>query len=126
MTTTMRPGEEHLVKDKSGALLGLYRLDVDKARQHYGLWDGVEALVQEYVKLHPQEVALAVAENKQTKDIAYNKFSSTKGNAMRHSLSLPPGLMFKLEQFEPTLFTNRKTLHEFMRRYEGFRACQTV
>lgn len=118
-------GEEHIVS-VDGRMLGFHTIDVSTARQFYGLWDGVDAIIRDYAKVNPAEMAETLASNKMKRDKAFSDTGAGKTNVFRHTISIPMGLMLYLEEFEPTLFSNKKTLHEFMRRYKGFRTCRTV
>lgn len=118
--------EEHLVLKPDGTLVGLNVIDPHKARKLHRFWDGVSEIVRSYALVHPEEVQLTTIENRVTRSGNNNKFGANKSGTMRHCLSLPFALMNVLEEYEPTLFTNQKTRHEFMRRFPVFTTCQSI
>lgn len=120
-----KSGEEHIVSI-DGRMLGFHTIDIDAARALYGLWDGVDAIIRAYAQVNPSEMAETLANNKLKREQLWRDTGGGKSRVMRGTISLPLGLTIYLEQFEPTLFKNKRTLHEFMRRYKGFRTCNTV
>lgn len=123
----MNTGQEHLVLSQDGQLLGLYTIDIDAVKKvHGGGWEAVDKVIEIYSHLNPKEVAETIKNNTHTKDTAYNEHTSNASKTFRHALSLPVGLVRYLEELNPTLFSNPKTMHEFMLRYKGFRTCKTV
>jgi hypothetical protein len=122
-------GEEHINFDQYGNVLGLYTIDAVKAREHYGksrYWEGVDDLVRTYSRINLGEIAAVVKENTDVKQSAFNRFTSNNAGNFRQALTLPQGLYNLLETYDPTFFTNKKMLHEFMRLYPQLRACETL
>lgn len=111
--------EEHWRSDREGNF-GLMDIDVSNV---YGnnTWKKIEMVIQAYTKVHPQEIKEIVLDNA---SIANSNQNLSK--KMRYSVRIPAGLLFKLEQVEPTLFANKKMLNQFMEKYKGFRVCQKV
>jgi len=118
-------GREHIVS-VGGNVLGYNSIDINSAHQGFDLWDGVDAVIRAYTKINPSEVALVLADNKLQRQQAASSTGSNKSGTMRSTISLPFGLMLKLDELEPTLLTDKRTLYEFMRRYEGFRTCRVI
>tara|TARA_Y100000361_G_C10886876_1_gene202085 strand:- start:46 stop:405 length:360 start_codon:yes stop_codon:yes gene_type:complete len=117
---------EHKVYNKDGSLAGLHRIDVDKCKKLYGYWDGIDALVQAYTMVHPHEMRQAVVENQAVRENNYDAFGAGKQKGLRHGLSLPPGLYHLLNEFDQSLFKDKKKLQKFMRDYKGLRTCKEV
>ena len=114
--------EEHLRFDKNGALLGLYR--VGDTADNTNSWEAIDQAIRDYASIHPAETELTVRENAMKRDASI--IGSNKSKTMRHSVSLPVALYFKLQQIMPDLFTNKNKLHLFMKKYQGFRTCTRV
>lgn len=120
-----KSGKEHLVSNK-GHLLGIRLIDVDLAKKHYTYWEGIDAIIRAYAQINPQEMAETIASNKMKRDQAAFATGGGKSRAFRQTISLPMGLTLYLEDYDKTLFSNKKTLHQFMRHFPGFRTCNTV
>lgn len=118
-------GHEHIVA-VDGVMLGFHAIDIEAAKRQYGLWEGVDAIIRAYTQVNPQQMAETLANNKLRRDQLASSTGSWKTKTYRGTISMPLGLTIYLEQFEPTLFKNKKTLHEFMRRYKGLRTCNIV
>lgn len=114
--------EEHWRVSNEGNF-GLLDINTKKV---YGdnLWTKVEMVIQAYAKVHPQEIREQIEQNSQIVNTRKNDFA-VKGK-LRWGLSMPVGLLFKIEQVEPNMFSNKKLMNEFMKRYKGFRVCQRV
>lgn len=119
-------GAEHHVHRDDGTFIGLYTIDPQKARKQYGFWEGITEIVREYSRLHPEEMRTIAHHNELTKRTNKDEFGANTAMTLRHCLSLPFGLLNFLEEYEPTLFANKKTRHEFMRRFPALRSCQSV
>jgi hypothetical protein len=119
------PGMEHLEVDDKGKIVGLYCLDTDKL-DGIDSWDAIDQAIKEYAVIHPNEIQLQIIQNAEIRNQQYNKFGSGESKAMRHGVSLPVALMFKLERIMPDLFQDQKKLRHFMKKYKGFRTCQEV
>jgi hypothetical protein len=120
---------EHLKFDDRGNFVGLFTIDGHKARALYGVknfWGGVDHIVKEYALLHPGEMNFTRMENEHTRKDNNNQYGSNASESFRHALSVPIALFNVLQDYEPTLFNNKKTLHEFMKRYPVFRACDVA
>lgn len=125
----MKPiGSEHLKFDDKGHLLGLYTISGEKARELYGesrFWEGVEHIVQDYMRVNPGEINFTREENKTYRQQNNNEFGSNQTGSFRHALSLPAGLFNSLIEYEPKFFSEKKYIHKFMKLYPVFRACET-
>jgi len=119
------PGTEHLMLDEHGRVVGLYSLNTDSL-EGIDTWTAVDQVIKEYSVLNPSEIQLQILQNKETRNTNYNKWGSGKSKAMRHGVSIPAGLLFKLERVMPDLFQDRRKTREFMRRYKGFRTCEAI
>jgi len=115
---------EHL-RFNNGGLAGLYRLDTSKVTG-IDLWAKLDMVINEYVKIHPNEMKMLVYENKAIGNSRMNSLASNKNKTVRWGASLPPALMFKLEEVEPMLFSSKKLFNSFLKRYKGLRICQSV
>lgn len=122
-------GQEHWVLDEKGNFKGLFSLSGEKARQLYGqkdFWNGVDHIIRDYMQLHPQEIKEQRIENQLTRDSNFNEFGSNQSGSFRQALELPVGLYTVLFEYEESLLTNKKTLHEFMKRYPIFTTAKTL
>jgi hypothetical protein len=109
---------------KDGKFKGLYAIDPLKGR-FSDKWARIENAIQEYTKLHPQEMAEALLDVEYHRQAQINQYGASS-SGIRHGAMLPPGLGFKLEIIDPELFTNRNNLHEFLKRFPGFRVYNTI
>ena len=119
------PGMEHLEVDEHGRIVGVYTIDTDKL-EGLDSWDAIDQAIKEYAAIHPNEIRLQMIQNQETRKNQYSKFGSGKTKAMRHGISIPVALMFKLERIMPDLFSDQRKTRLFMKKYKGFRTCQEV
>jgi hypothetical protein len=117
--------QEHVVLGQDGDVSGLYNLN-PLAITGGSLWDKVKVLVEEYTRLHPQEMQLHIMETKAISESRRNATASSKDKSIRWGCSIPVGLMFKLEVLAPDLFSDKKNYYGFLKRYPGFRICKSV
>lgn len=119
----MNQNEHHRLNKDGKAGFGIMDINTKKA---YGdnVWTKVEMVVQAYAQVHPQEVKEIVLQNAQLTATRKNEYASN--GKIRWGASLPVGLMMKLEQVEPKLFSDKKLFNQFMNKYKGFRVCQKV
>ena len=121
-------GTEHW-KVENGVFKGLYTISGAKAKEVYGegkLWEGVEHIISDYIRVHPEEMKEQLVYNKITKDNNFNQFGSDVNNAYRHAMEIPVGLHTVLNEYHPQLFTDRKKLNLFMKKYPGLCACKVT
>lgn len=121
-------GSEHL-RFENGVFKGLYTISAQKAREVYGesrLWEGVEHIIQDYTRVHPEEMAEQYIYNDITRTTNLNKYGSADSKAYRHALELPIGLHQVLGEYHPALFTDRAKLNKFMKKYPRLCACSSV
>lgn len=118
-------GREHIVAI-NGNMLGFNAIDIGAAHTHYDYWDGIDEIIRAYAHLNPAEMAATLADNKMQRDNAINATGANQSGTQRSTIGIPFGLMLYLEEYDAELFTNKRTLHEFMRRYLGLRTCRTV
>lgn len=118
---------EHLNLDKKGDLLGLWDIDVKKATG-LDMWDKIQSVIEAYAKVHSLEMEILVRQNLELSRTRKNSMALTEegGNRLRWGMNIPHGLMFKLELLEPMLFSDKKLYHKFLKKYKGFRVCETV
>lgn len=116
---------EHLKFDNEGNFKGLYTISADKAKEVYKnrMWEGVDHIIKDYMRIHPKEMQEQIFYNKVTKDENFNKFGSDKTGTYRHAMELPIGLHNVLTEYEPDLFTNRTKLNKLMKKYPALCAC---
>lgn len=122
-------GQEHLVFDDNGKFKGLYSLSGAKAREIYGAsryWEGVDHILREYAQVHPGEIQEQRIENQLTKDNNFNQYASNESGSFRQALEVPVGLFTVLTEYDEQMFNNKKTLHEFMKRYPLFTTAKTI
>ena len=118
-------GSEHL-RFEDGVFKGLYTISAQKAKEHYGLgklWEGVDHIISDYMKVHPEEMREQIIYNKTTRDNNFNKYGSDANNAYRHAMELPIGLHNVLGEYHPELFTDRAKLNKLMKKYPALCAC---
>lgn len=125
-TLTANMSKEHHVYKKDGSLAGVHSIDIEKCKKLYGYWEGVDAIVQAYTMLHPQEMRQTVLENGAIRENQYDKFGAGQSKGFRHGLSLPPGLFHALREYDPELLKEKKKLNQFMKNYNGLRVCKEV
>lgn len=80
-------------------------------------WKVITALVEDYSKIHPQEIREIIEENKKTNSTFLSAFNRTE---LRAAFRCPPGLIRVIERRFPNLFTDKDNVHQFMRRFPGF------
>jgi hypothetical protein len=110
---------------KNGDLAGVWAINPLEAKGA-DMWQIVEEIVMAYVKLHPLEVEFVVRSNKQEVETKANDFGSTENESLRWSASLPAGLMFKIQQVYPEIFTDKTLYHKFLKKHPGFLVCKTI
>ena len=88
-------------------------------------WKMVEALMHDYCRVHPKEIRDILRENTMLRQSMENEHASGK-QGLRWGVRMPPGLVRLIDRTFPHFLSTKRTLHEFMRRYEGFRVCETV
>ena len=118
-------GEENHVLTKDGDLAGLYTINVDEIKKKYSLWPATKVIIEQYQMLHPQEMRDQYAVNNEIRETNKKASGANESGSMRHALSLPQGLMFVIEELEPKMFTEKKTLHQFMSNFPAFTTCKT-
>jgi len=119
---------EHLKLGGDGNLDGLFALDINKFKGG-DLWDKIHMVMSEYYILHPNEIRETVSRNTELRNTRANDFASVKGknnSSMRWLLNIPAALMFKLEEVEPRLFSDKKFLHKFTKKYKGLAICKRM
>ena len=89
-------------------------------------WTAIDQAIKEYTVINPNEIQLQMVSNAQKRHDNLTEWGSGKTKAMRQGVSIPVALLFKLERIMPDLFKDRKLTREFMKRYKGFRTCETV
>lgn len=120
----MRYEEEHIKYDKKGNINGIWDINVEKATGDY--WQKVDQIIRAYTEVHKGEMYMLTYENKQLRESRLNKYGSNKSKDLRWGAAIPPGLFFKLQQFDPMLFENKKLFHIFLRKYKGLAICKKV
>jgi len=122
----MKHEEQHLDIDKQGNLKGLWNIDVKKVVGG-DRWDKIQTVIEAYAKVHSLEVEIMIRENAELTETRKNALATVEGDSrLRWGANLPAGLMFKLEQLEPMLFSDKALYHKFLKKYKGFRVCKNV
>lgn len=121
---TMELYEHHKVDDK-GKLKGLFVIDPTKT-QSSDMWGKIDEIVGAYASLHKLEVELLVRQNAEKTKTQLNKYGATKNKDIRWGASIPAALLFRLQMVYPEVFTEKNLFNKFLRRYKGFRVCNTV
>lgn len=118
-------GEEQQLYDDKGKFVGVQYVDTDGI-ENAGSWVAVDIVVRDYATINPIEVREIVEENALTR--VNNKYGTgaMHSKTARHAVSVPVGLMHKLEAVMPDIFTNKKKLHHFMKCYKGFTTCEVI
>lgn len=88
-------------------------------------WKIVEQLVNDYMKVHPQEMRDILIENKALRESMANEHGSSK-EGIRWGFRLPPGLVRTIERRFSGIFTEKRNIHKFMERFPGFRVAETT
>lgn len=101
-------------------------IPVIKPELNRGMWDTIEGLVQDYAKLHPEEMRLFMEANKYIRETRRDKFARSKGGSMRWGMSMPSGLDILIKKYYPEVLSEKKTYLQFMRKFPGFRVCEVV
>lgn len=122
---------EHLNLDPSGRIKGLYTIDHTKAKgRTHGeddpYWHVITQVIEAYAKIHESEMLMHLIETKQERAMNNNRFAASKSNNMRRLISLPVGLLFDIEAFDPTFFGDKSKVRKFAKRYPGFRTCDII
>lgn len=110
---------------KNGDLAGLWAVNPEAAKGA-DMWQRIDEIIMAYVKLHPLEIELLVRCNREDVKLKANDYGSTKSKQLRWSASLPAGLMFKIQQIYPEVFTDKNIYHKFLKKHPGFLVCKTV
>jgi hypothetical protein len=109
-----------------GVFKGLYTISAEKAKEHYGvarLWDGVDHIIKDYIKIHPEEMREQLLSNHLTKTNNFNKYGADQAMTYRHAMEIPIGLHNVLSEYHPELFTDRAKLNKLMKKYPALCAC---
>lgn len=116
---------EHL-RFEDGVFKGLYTIDAQKARELYGpgrVWEGVEQIITDYMRVHPEEMREQFLYNKVTKDTNRNIYGSDATKTFRHAMEMPVALYNVLSEYHPELFTDRSKLNKLMKKFPALCAC---
>lgn len=115
--------------DKGNKAKFKLKIPVITADDKKNQWDIVRGLVEDYARLHPQEVASAI---RLVRDIRIqlamesNKEALGRENKVQHALKLPEGLLTLLVKTFPDLFQDSKNVIEFGRRFPAFQVAEGV
>lgn len=101
-------------------------IPVIKPELNRGMWDTIEGVVQDYTRLHPEEMRLFMAANKHARDTRLNQFGSSQSKSVRWGMSMPTGLDVLIKKYYPEVLSTKKTYTQFMRKFPGFRVCEVV
>ena len=89
------------------------------------MWKTIDQLMNDYMKVHPQEMRAILIENKALRESMTNDHASSK-EGMRWGFRLPPGLVRLIERRFREIFTDRRNVHKFMARYPGYRVAEVT
>jgi len=113
--------EEHLhIED--GKFKGLWNINPENARGDY--WTRVQEIIEAYTKLHPIEMELQVRANAKQSAIHNSNHGFSKEKTLQWGVSMPIGLMLKLQAVAPEIFENRNLFAAFKRKYKGLCVCK--
>ncbi len=101
-------------------------IPVIKPELNRGMWDTIEGLIQDYTKLHPEEMRLFMKANAHARDTRLNQFGSSQSKSIRWGMSMPAGLDVLIKKYYPEVLSTKKTYLQFMRKFPGFRVCEIV
>lgn len=118
-------GEEQQLLDAKGKVVGVQFVDT-KDMMDLGSWAAVDTVVREYAQVNPNEVREIIETNAIQRVNNLYRTGANESKTARHALSIPVGLMHKLEFVMPDIFTNKRKLRHFMKCYKGFTACETI
>lgn len=90
------------------------------------VWDMVESLIQNYTKLHPEEMQTFMEENKKKRHLVRDKFGGSKGGSMRWGMDMPVGLDILIKKHAPGFLENKDNFRKFMKKFPGFTICEVV
>lgn len=110
---------------KNGDFAGLWSIDPTLAKGA-DMWAKIEEIITSYTKLHPLEIELQVRANQERSSSLLTETGANSTGTMRIGMSIPAGLMFKIQQVYPEVFSNKDLFHKFLRKYKGFTICSRV
>lgn len=93
---------------------------------HGDKWDKIEELIKDYAKLNPDEMVRQLEAIKYARRVQMNDTASSKAKSLRWGISLPAGLLLLIKKFYPEVFTERREMRKFMRKFRGFTICQKI
>lgn len=89
----------------------------DKAVDEWGM---IEGLIADYGRMHAEELKVFLHGVKMVRSSQKNNTASNASKTMRHALCLPQELMVLLKRYVPDLFTDKKKMRKFMKKFPGF------
>lgn len=122
---------EHIRLNRDGTLAGLFTVDLHKGKLAKGngtddpYWNVITQIIEAYSRIHQNEMYLHLTETKAEKAMNANKHGSSK-TKMRRLISLPVGLMFDIEEFDPVFFGDKTKVRKFAKRYPGFAVVDVI
>ena len=121
----MKQKVNHMVFENND-LAGLWTIDVDKIKKHNkDYWKCVDIIIEMYCDLHPDEMTYLKVANATERDET-NTHGANKSGSMRQAISLPISLLYTLKDFDNRIFSDKKKLHTFMKRYPALRTRNEV
>jgi hypothetical protein len=118
-------GEEQQILDANGKIVGVQFVDTSTMTD-VDSWVAVDTVVREYAVCNPNEIRDIIEANAIQRVNNTYRTGANASNTTRHALSIPVGLMHKLEFVMPDIFTNKRKLRHFMKCYKGFTACESI
>ena len=101
-------------------------IPIIKPELNRGMWDTIEGLIQDYTRVHPEEMKLFMKANIYNRQTRKNAFASTTNKSLRWGMSMPVGLDILIRRWYPEVFNTKKSYHTFMRKFPGFRVCEIL
>lgn len=101
-------------------------IPIVKPELNRGMWDTIEGLIQDYTRLHPEEMKMFMKANAYCRATRKNSLASSPSKSLRWGMSMPVGLDILIRKWYPEVLSTKKTYHQFMRRFPGFRVCELV
>jgi hypothetical protein len=111
------------IAPRKGVKLIIPKITPDKAQD---MWGVIEGLVQDYIRIHPQEVREVIEAVKVLRRETRSDTGATKNKSLRYGMCLPLGLELIIKRHYPEVFSEKRKFHKLMRLFPGFRVARKV
>lgn len=129
MAKSKTVGLEHVNYDDRGNIAGLWQIDGNKVREHFGVrkyWQGIDEIIKLYTEMHPNEMAAMTFHNKLEQNDKNKDTGASTSGSYRHALSLPYNLLLVLKDYDKNIISDKKKRTALMKRFPNLRACKVV